>query len=378
MKIETQLARAGLCTDEKTGAISTPIHPSATFRHESLGCSTGFDYSRTSNPTRAVLEKEMASLEGGYGGFAFSSGMAAVTAVASLFSHGDHLVLSDDLYGGTYRFFKKIAERFGIRSDFADLTDIGEAEKAIQPRTKALFIETPTNPMMKISDIAALSSLAKKKGILSIVDNTFMTPYLQQPIKLGADIIIHSGTKYIGGHNDVLCGIAVCATKELSEQLGFIQNATGGVLSPFDTWLVIRGLKTLALRVDRSQDNAGEIAVWLSGRRDVTAVFYPGLLKGRDGEIHRGQSRGSGAMVSFCMKDKGQAEKVINSVKIISFAESLGGVESLITYPAVQTHSDVPAEIREKLGITDTLLRLSVGIEDCQDLIDDLKQAMEG
>lgn len=378
MRLHSRLAQAGLRHGEATGSISTPIYQSATFRHPGLGQSTGYDYSRTINPTREVLEKTTAQLEGGDAAFAFSSGMAAVTAVASLFSRGDHLVVTDDLYGGTYRLFEAVFSRFGITADYTDTSDGENIRKAVRENTKAIFVETPTNPMMKITDLRQTAGIAAERGIMLIVDNTFMTPYLQRPIEYGADIVIHSGTKYLGGHNDVLCGIAVTAGKDLSGRVAFIQNATGGVLSPLDSWLVLRGMKTLALRMERSQENAEKIAGWLAGRNDVTDVYYPGFQSGKGYSVQRRQADGYGGMISFRVSEKAAAERILNRVRLISFAESLGGVESLITYPCVQTHGDIPAEIRENLGITDTLLRLSVGIEAAEDLIDDLKHAMEG
>lgn len=377
MDIRTMLAHSGLCSDSKTGAISTPIYQTATFRHEAVGHSTGYDYSRTKNPTREALEQTLAALEGGARGFAFSSGMAAITAVASLFSQGDEIIVSEDLYGGTYRVFDAVFRRFGITALYVDTTDCNAVEEVITIGTKGLFIETPSNPMMKITDLAAVSAVAKKHGMMVIADNTFMTPYLQQPIQFGADIVIHSGSKYLGGHNDVLCGIAVSASKELGDRIGYIQNATGGVLSPFDSWLMLRGLKTLSLRMDCAETNSKRIVEWLMGREDILEVNYPGIETGGGYETQKRQARGFGGMISFRVKDRGAAVRIINNVKVISYAESLGGVESLITYPLEQTHGDVPRETRERLGVTDNLLRLSVGIEHHNDLIDDLKQAME-
>ncbi len=377
MKIETVLAHAGLCTDQKTGAISTPIYQTATFRHPAVGVSTGYDYSRTINPTRETLEKTIAELEKGDRGFAFASGMAAITALCMLFSSGDHLIVSDDLYGGTYRLFEKIFKQLGIEATYADTSSAACVREAIIPgRTRALFIETPTNPLMKITDLAEIMSLAASKRLLSMVDNTFMTPCLQRPLEFGADIVVHSGTKYLGGHNDVLAGAVVARSRELSDRIGFIQNSTGGVLGPQDSWLVLRGLKTLALRMERQQQNARRIAEWLAQNSLVKQVYYPGLTDHPGHGIHKKQSGGFGAMLSFRVSDAARAEKIVNRCKLITFAESLGGVESLITYPVKQTHGDIPAEIREKIGITDDLLRLSVGIEHVEDLIEDLDQAM--
>lgn len=377
LKPRTVLVRAGLCTDEATGAISTPIYQTATFRHKALGVSTGYDYSRTSNPTRKVLEETMARLEGGEKGFAFSSGMAAITAVLMLFSTGDHLLVSNDLYGGTYRILERNFKQFGITATYVDTSNLAEIEAALIPgETKAIFVETPTNPLMKISDLTAISTMAKRNGLMMVVDNTFMTPYLQRPIAHGADIVVHSGTKFLGGHNDLLSGLVITAEPHLSEKIGFIQNSTGAVLGAQDSWLMLRGLKTLAVRLDRQEENAKVIAKWLSGHPRVTAVYYPGLPDHPGHLIQRKQAAGFGAMLSFRLSEAGLVEKVINSVEIITFAESLGGVETLITYPARQTHGDIPADVRAAIGVTDELLRLSVGIEDIDDLLNDLAQAL--
>jgi cystathionine gamma-synthase len=377
MEINTVLAHAGLCTDQITGAVSTPIYQTATFRHPALGVSTGYDYSRTINPTREALEKVMAELEHGSRGFAFASGMAAITAILMLFSSGDHIIVSDDLYGGTYRVFEKNFKQFGIAVTYVDTSNPDAIQKVIIPeKTKAIFIETPTNPLMKITDLNQVIPLAHRNGLLTIIDNTFMTPYLQRPLELGGDIVIHSGTKYLGGHNDVLSGLVVARTSELSERIGFIQNSTGAILSPQDSWLMIRGLKTLALRIERQQKNAREIAEWLLTKEIVKKVYYPGLASHPGHRIQQQQASGFGAMLSFAVNHSGLVERIINRMKIITYAESLGGVETLITYPVRQTHSDIPVAVRERIGVTDDLLRLSVGIEDCRDLIQDLEQAI--
>lgn len=378
MKLDTIIAQAGLCTDPTTGAISTPIYQTATFRHPAVGVSTGYDYSRTVNPTRQVLERVMAELEKGDRGYAFTSGMAAITAVLMLFSSGDHLILSDDLYGGTYRVLEKNFKQFGLTATYVDTTDPEAVEEAIVPgRTKGIFIETPTNPLMKITDLAPIVSLAKRNGILTIVDNTFMTPYLQQPLELGVDLVVHSGTKYLSGHNDLLSGIVVTGSPELSEKIGFIQNSTGAVLGPQDSWLMLRGIKTLALRIEKQQENAEKIAAWLTRNPKVKKVYYPGLPEHPGFAIQQKQSRGYGAMLSFRVRDADLVTRIINRVKVITYAESLGGVESLITYPVKQTHGDIPPEIRERIGVTEDLIRLSVGIEAVDDLIQDLEQAIE-
>lgn len=378
MKLDTVIAHAGLCGENDKGAVSTPIYQTSTFRHPALGQSTGFDYSRSSNPTRKVLEESIASLEGGERGFAFSTGLAAITAVLMLFKSGDHIIFSDDLYGGTYRLLDKVFKQFGLSASFVDTASIEEVGNAfLKDRTKAVFAESPTNPLLKISDIKKIADFAHENNILCIVDNTLMTPLLQQPISLGADIVVHSGTKFLGGHNDTLAGLLAAKGFDLCTRLAFIQNATGAVLSPFDSWLIIRGIKTLSVRMQRSQENAVKIAEWLSERKEVTNVYYPGLEGHHNSAVHKVQSRGPGAMLSFTVKDKSLVEKIINGVKIISFAESLGGIETLITYPVRQTHADIPEEIRNKIGITEDLLRLSIGIEDVNDLIQDLKQAFE-
>ncbi len=379
MKIETIVAQAGVGKDTENGSISFPIYNSSTYRHPALGESTGYDYSRTANPTRKVLEDTAAILEGGYGGFAFASGMAAVTTVIMLLSQGDHLIVSDDLYGGTYRLLENVFSRYGITATYIDTSDLNKVKETIKPgKTKAIFIESPSNPLMKITDIEDIVSIAKDKDILTIVDSTFMTPYLLRPIKLGADIVVHSATKYLGGHNDVLGGIVVGATEEICDRIGFIQNTTGKILGANDSWLMLRGIKTLALRMDRQQKNAFKIANWLKDRPEISNVYYPGMKDHPGHDILKLQAKGFGAMISFKVENKKMVEKIINNLKLISFAESLGGVESLITYPAMQTHADIPWEIRNKIGVTDDLLRVSVGIEDADDLIADLQQAIEG
>ena len=357
-------------------AISTPIYQTATFAHPELGRSTGFDYSRTHNPTRQVLEEAIAELEGGAGGYAFSTGMAAVTAVLMLYKAGDHLIAIEDCYGGTYRVLDKVFSKLGLTVSFVDGSQLDEVAAAVRPNTRAIIVETPTNPLMKIVDIRAVVALAKQHGLQTIVDNTFLTPYCQRPLELGADLVIHSGTKYLGGHNDVLCGLVVAKTAAVAEEVRYIQNSTGAVLSPFDSWLLIRGLKTLALRMDKHNQNALAVARWLQQHPGVTRVYYPGLEDHPGKLVHEAQATGYGGMLSFVVGDPQLVAQVLKQVKMIQFAESLGGVESLITFPAVQTHADVPADVRERLGISDCLLRLSVGIEDAADIIADLDQAL--
>ena len=376
LRLETLLAQAGISHRDPTGAVSVPIYQTAIFRHPGLGQSTGYDYSRTANPTRTALEEAIATLEGGERGLAFASGMAAITTVAMLFHSGDHLVLSEDLYGGTYRLFEKVLSQFGLAASYVDTTDPRAVEKALRSNSRALFVETPTNPTMRISDLRALAKLAKERDLLTVVDNTFMTPYLQRPLALGWDLSVHSATKYLGGHNDLVAGLVVARDRALGDRLAALQNATGAVLGPQDSWLLLRGMKTLALRLDRQQQNARAIAEWLAGHPRVREVYYPGLPGHPGGEVHGSQASGAGGMVAFTVEDEDLVGRILSRVKVIFFAESLGGVESLITFPAVQTHSDVPEEIRQRLGITRRLLRLSVGIEAVEDLIADLDRAM--
>ncbi|MBM7692493.1 cystathionine gamma-synthase [Peribacillus deserti] len=377
LKIETLLVRSGLQKDPTTGSISTPIYQSATFSHPELGKSTGFDYSRTANPTRSALEEAIAKLEGGHRGFAFSSGMAAITSILFLFKPGDHLIVSDDLYGGTYRLLEEVFSHYGISASYIDTSSSDAISEAITSSSKGIFIETPTNPLMKVTDLEQTLRIANKNGLISIVDNTFMTPYLQQPISFGADIVMHSATKYLGGHNDAVAGLVVTASQELSEKMAKIHNGAGAILGPQDSWLILRGLKTLAIRLERQQENTQKIAEWLSEHPSIEQVYYPGLKDHPQYEISSRQASGYGAMLSFTVKNTKLVPMILKNLQVISFAESLGGVESLITYPVTQTHADIPAEIRESRGITDKLLRLSVGIENADDLIDDLRTVLE-
>lgn len=376
MNIETQIVQAGIKKDPNTGSISMPIYQTATFEHPQLGESTGFDYSRTANPTRKALEEAIARLEEGDRGFAFSSGMAAITTILFLFKPGDHIVISDDLYGGTYRLLEETFRDYGVTASYVDTSCINDVKNAITDQTAALFIETPSNPLMKITDLQAVCSLAKEKGLLAIVDNTFLTPYIQKPLLFGADIVVHSASKYLGGHNDVIGGLVVTGSVEYSEKIAKLQNGTGAILGPQDSWLILRGMKTLALRLRQQQENAEKIAHWLESHPLVKKVFYPGLNNHPQKKTMEFQSKGYGAMLSFEVKKSSIVAEVLKNVKIICFAESLGGVESLITYPATQTHADIPQEIREEKGISDCLLRLSVGIEHVEDIIGDLNQAL--
>ncbi len=377
MNIETKLAQIGVGKDSKTGAVNFPIYQSTAYRHPTLGESTGFDYTRTANPTRQVLEEAIAKIEGGDGGFACASGMAAIQTLMGLFSQGDHLIVSLDLYGGTYRLFEQVYSRYGLSFSYVDLREPALMRDAIRPETKGVLIETPTNPLMQVTDIAAIAEIAKQHKLLTIVDNTFMTPFYQRPLELGADLVFHSATKYLGGHNDVLAGLIVTKGQELTEKVAFLHNSFGAVLGPQDSWLLIRGMKTLAVRMERHQENALKIARFLKTRAEVTDVFYPGLEEHEGYAIQRKQASGFSGMVSFRVRNASQVPVLLKHLQIISFAESLGGVESLCTYPSMQTHADIPVEVREQVGVCDRLLRFSVGIEHADDLIADLTQALE-
>ena len=374
--IETGLIHGGIYGDQYTGAVNVPIYQTSTYEQQGLGQNKGWEYSRTGNPTRAALEALIAELEGGSHGFAFASGMAALTAVLSLFKSGDKIIISSNVYGGTFRVLDKIFKNFNISYSIEDTTDLEGLDKKITDDVKAILVETPANPLLTITDLEGIAKIAKKHGILSIVDNTFMTPYLQRPIEQGIDIVVHSATKYLGGHSDVVAGLAVVHNKELAERLAFIQNATGGVLGPFDSFLLIRGIKTLGVRLDRHTENALKIAKWLTGQSSVKKVYYPGLESSQGYEINKKQAKNGGAMISFELKENYDHKAFFSSLGLISLAESLGGVESLACHPASMTHASIPREIREKVGITDGLIRLSVGIEGAEDLIADLQQAI--
>ncbi|WP_022932512.1 trans-sulfuration enzyme family protein [Treponema bryantii] len=357
------------------GSVSFPIYQTATYAHPSVGNSTGFDYSRLQNPTREQLEKVVCQLEGGIDAFALSSGMAAISLMMELFYPGDHIIADSDLYGGSIRLFDNVSAKNAI--SFTRVNCATEnLEPLIKPETKAIYIETPTNPMMNVTDIAKTARLAKKHGLLLIVDNTFMSPYFQNPLALGADIVIHSGTKYLAGHNDTLAGFIVTNRADIQERLRFLIKTTGAGLAPFDSWLVLRGIKTLPIRMEKAQENAAKIAEWLKKQKSVVRVIYPGLTEHPGHEVMKKQARGFGAMLTFQTDTTEHALSVLNHVKLIQYAESLGGVETLITYPTTQTHADVPEEIRLKNGITPATLRLSVGIENVEDLINDLSQAL--
>jgi cystathionine gamma-synthase len=377
MDIDTICIHGSDDITNSTGSITVPIYQTATFSHLDVGISTGYDYSRLQNPTREHLEKVITDLEHGYDTVAFSSGMAGITAVMELFSQGDSIIVSDDLYGGTVRLFNTLSNSKGITFRAVNTSNFEEVVSATDSTTKAIYLESPTNPMMQVTDIKAVTALAKQNNILTIVDNTFLTPYFMNPLDLGADIVIHSGTKYLCGHNDTLAGFVTCVNKELSEKVRFCMVNTGACLSPFDSWLLIRGIKTLGVRLERQQSNAMQIAEFLQSHRKVTKVLYVGLKTHEGHEILEAQARGFGAMVSFEVDSKDTAIRLLESIKVARFAESLGGVETLITYPVMQTHADVPKDVREKKGINDRLLRISVGIESIHDLINDISQALE-
>lgn len=373
---ETRLVQLGVGFDDQTGAISIPIHPSATYRHPGVGESTGYDYTRSGNPTRQVLEEGLAELEGGKRALAFSSGMAALTTFFLHFSHGDHLVVSEDLYGGTYRVLDQIFADFGLTVTYVDTTSTEAVAEAIEEDTRALLVETPGNPLLGISDLTALGKLCRERELLFAVDNTFLSPILQKPFEFGADVVIYSATKYLGGHNDLCAGVLIAREEELGERLYFLQNSTGAILPPFDCWLLIRSLKTLSLRIERQCTNALSIARWLQAHPNVTDIFYPGLEEHPGHELSKQQAKDFGAMLSFRVDTEETARTVLKRLQLISFAESLGGVESLMTLPAVQTHADIPEKERARLGICDRLLRLSVGTESADDIIADLEQAL--
>ena len=375
-EIESALIHGGIFGDPLTGAVNVPIYQTSTYSQEGIGLNVKWEYSRTGNPTRAALEALIAELEGGTAGFAFASGMAAITAVLSLFREGDRILISSNVYGGTYRVLDKVFKQFGIGYGIADTTDLSALEAAITSDVKAILVESPANPLMTVTDLAAVSALAKRRGVLTIVDNTFMTPYLQQPLKLGADIVIHSATKYLGGHSDLVAGLVVVNSDALAERLAFLQNATGGILGPFDAFLLIRGIKTLALRMDRHVENAQRAAEWLKGNPAVKLVYYPGLPDDPGYEINRKQARNGGAMISFELDEQHDFRKFFTALKLVTLAESLGGVESLVCHPATMTHAAIPRELRVKVGITDNLIRLSVGIEGIDDILADLEQAI--
>ena len=373
---ETALIHGGISIDERTGAVNIPIYQTSTYKQDGLGKMRGYEYSRTGNPTREALEALIAELEGGYAGFAFGSGMAALTAVLSLLHSGDRVLISSNVYGGTFRLLSKVFDHFDITYTISDTTDLASFESDIAEDVKAVIIESPANPLMTVTDIRAVAEVSHRHGLLVIVDNTFMTPYLQKPLELGADIVVHSATKYLGGHSDVVSGLAVVNSAELAEKIAFIQNSTGGVLGPFDSFLLIRGIKTLAVRMDRHVYNAEKVAEFLSEHDAVKNVYYPGLPGSQGYEVNRRQAKNGGAMISFELKENYDINVFFESLQLVSLAESLGGVESLVCHPSSMTHASIPADIRKKVGITDGLIRLSVGIEQIDDILGDVALAI--
>jgi cystathionine beta-lyase/cystathionine gamma-synthase len=378
MKFETKVIHAGIHPDPATGAIMTPIYQTSTFVQEAPGKHKGFEYARTQNPTRSVLEANLAALENGVDAICFSSGLAAMDAVLKLLEPGDEIISTYELYGGSYRLMTKIFAKYGIKAHFIDLNDKASLRNHINEKTKLIWIETPTNPMLSVLDVKYICSIAKKHQIITCVDNTFATPYLQNPIDMGADLVHHSATKYLAGHSDVILGAIISSTKELAERLHFIQNASGAIPGPQDCFLTLRGIKTLHLRVQRACDNAMEIAAFLKKNKRVDKVFYPGFKEAHNHLVAKRQMSHYGAMISFTLKSdtKRAANKVLSRTKLFSLAESLGGVESLIGHPASMTHASIPKKDRLSIGLSDSLIRLSVGVEHVDDLIEDLKKAL--
>lgn len=376
MRRKTKLIHAGIPGDPTTGAVTYPIYQTSTYKQDAIGKHKGYEYSRTGNPTRHALEELIADLENGTAGFAFGSGMAAISSVMMLMNQGDHIVLTDDVYGGTYRVITEVFSRMGISYTFVDSSDLANVQAAIQPATKAIYIETPTNPLLKITPLSKVADLAHEHNLLLIVDNTFNTPYWQQPLDLGADVVLHSATKYLGGHSDVVAGVVVVKDKNLAERMHFIQNSVGGILGPQDAYLLIRGIRTLGLRMEAHETNAHLLADFLQSHPKVKKVYYPGLVDHPGHEIAKKQSSGFGGVLSFDVGTAEIAEQILAKTKYFTLAESLGAVESLISLPARMTHASIPKDRREELGITDGLLRISVGVEDPEDLIEDLTQAL--
>ena len=369
MNFGTKLIHASGDIDPATGSVSTPIYQTSTFHQFDIDNFGKYDYSRSGNPTRDVLEKLIAELEGGESGFAFASGMAAIASVLSIFSAGDHIIICGDVYGGTYRAATKLFSRFNIDFTFVDASNIEEIRSAFKENTRGLYLETPSNPLLKVTDLRAASRIANEHNAITIVDNTFMSPYLQRPLELGADIVVHSATKFLGGHSDVLAGLVVTKTKELSDRVYQVQNTFGAVLGPQDSWLLIRGIKTLKVRLDALQKSTQKLAEWLEGRDEVEKVYYLGLESMEGRELHLEQAYGAGAVLSFKFKDIERTTIFLNNVKNVAVAVSLGSVETIVSYPAKMSHAAIPKEEREKLGITDTLIRVSVGLEDVDDLL---------
>ena len=376
MGFSTIAIHAGNEPDASTGAVSVPIYQTSTYKQDALGEHKGFEYARTQNPTRSALERNIAALENAKFGYAFASGMSATDAVLKLVKAGDHVILGDNTYGGTFRLFDKVLKNYGIEFDLVDTTDISKVEMAFKSNTKMVFVETPTNPIMSVTDLQAVAEVSRAHGAKTVCDNTFMSPYLQRPIDFGIDIVVHSTTKYLNGHSESIGGFVALNNEEDANWIQFIQNSVGAILSPFDSFLVLRGTKTLAVRMEKHDENGRAVANFLAEHPRVEKVYYPGLTSHPQHELAKKQQKGFGGMVSFETGSLENAKKVLESVKICTLAESLGGVESLISHPATMTHASVPAEKREKLGITDGLVRVSVGIEDIEDILEDLDQAL--
>ncbi|GBG95302.1 cystathionine beta-lyase [Ligilactobacillus salitolerans] len=373
MKFDTKLLHAGISEDQYTGATSIPIYMASTFHQQKIGQSQ-YEYSRSGNPTREAVEKLIADLEGGVAGFAFSSGSAAINTVFSLFSAGDHIIVGNDVYGGTFRLIDSVLKRFGMTFTVVDTRDLAAVEDVVQENTQAIYLETPTNPLLHVTDIQAVAQIAKRHGILSIIDNTFASPYVQRPLELGVDIVLHSASKYLGGHSDVIAGLVVAATPELAERIGYLQNAIGSILAPQESWLLQRGIKTLALRMRAHLANTEKVFEYLANQELVSKIYYPGDPDNPDYEVARQQMHGFGAMISFELQPGLDPREFVEGLKLVTLAESLGALESLIEIPALMTHGAIPREIRLENGIKDELIRLSVGVEDSQDLLADLEQ----
>ncbi|MFL2133322.1 cystathionine gamma-synthase [Desemzia sp. FAM 24101] len=376
MNLKTALIHGGISRDKATGAVNVPIYQTSTYKQEKVGVHKGFEYSRTGNPTRFAVEELIKDIEGGVKGFAFASGSAGTHTIFSLFSQGDHIIVGDDVYGGTYRLINSVLKRLGLTFTVVDTSDLTTIEPAILPETKAVFLESPTNPLLKITDIQAVAEIAKKHDLITIVDNTFATPYHQRPLTLGADIVLHSASKYLGGHSDIVAGLVTTSDSQIAEQIGFLQNAIGGILGPQDSWILQRGIKTLGIRMDAHEKNAAAIVEYLDNHAAIEKVYYPGLESHVGHEIAKKQTSGFGGMVSFELKEGLSAKAFVEKLELITLAESLGAVESLIEIPALMTHGSIPKEDREKSGIKDELVRFSVGLEDAEDLIADLEQAL--
>jgi O-succinylhomoserine (thiol)-lyase len=378
MGFSTDCIHAGQEPEPHTGAVTIPIYQTSTYVQPELGRHKGYEYARTKNPTRSALEANLAALERGKHGFCFASGMSAIDVVFRMLQSGDHVVAGEDMYGGSYRLFSRVLEKFGLKFTYVDTSDVNAVRGAIRPETKIVYLETPTNPMMRVTDLRACAELAHKAGALVVVDNTFCSPYIQRPIELGADIVVHSTTKFLNGHSDSVGGAVITKSDEVAEKLGFLQNAVGAILSPFDSWLVLRGIKTLAVRMKQHEENGMAMAQYLSRHKKVKKIYYPGLATHPQHELAKKQMNGFGSMISFELGSKENAKKFLDRVRLCSLAESLGGVESLISHPESMTHGSVPPETRQRLGITPGLVRISVGIEDIEDLIADVDHAFEG